>query len=77
MITQLLRTLLIIILAVYLFRFIDRYITPYFVRLFKSDRRQNSSQRGQWNRNPSGGSQRKQESLGEYIDYEEIDDNKN
>lgn len=59
---QLLRTLAIIIISYYLFRFIMRYIVPMFTKNNKDDKTG-------YRNNPSGNSGTE----GEYVDYEEVE----
>ncbi len=80
---QLLRTILIIIIAYYLIKFFMRYVMPYVLRYFirksqKHYQQTNDKHRKEGEMHIEYGPDKKgsKESLGEYIDYEEITDEK-
>jgi len=80
---QLLRTILIIIIAYYLIKFFMRYLMPWLLRYFirKSQRQyQQAEQKHRKNGDVhiDYGAEKKgsKDSLGEYVDYEEITDEK-
>lgn len=81
---QLLRTILIILIAYYLFKLLSRYVLPWLARYFirKSmsgfENRQNTGPRRNGEMNADHRADRKGalDDIGEYVDYEEIEDNK-
>ena len=80
---QLLRTILIIIVAYYLIKLFMRYVAPFLIRYFVRKAQMQEHKPGA-NRSGSGGIHVKnkgthtgnKESLGEYVDYEEITEEK-
>lgn len=84
MITQLLRTIIIIVIAYYLIRLITRYILPLVARYFIRKTQAQYQKQTEPKRKKSGeiniefAPERKgsKEELGEYIDYEEINEEK-
>jgi len=81
---QLLRTILIIIIVYYLFRLIARYVMPwlarYFIRKsmkgFEQQQQAGKRKNGEVNINYSPEKKGALDDIGEYIDYEEIDNDK-
>jgi hypothetical protein len=79
---QLLRTILIIILVYYLIKIIARYVLPvlakYFIRKAIENSQnpysQSGSKKGDIRVDHPSKKIRNQDNLGEYIDYEEIDE---
>ncbi|HPE56111.1 MAG TPA: hypothetical protein P5514_13785 [Bacteroidales bacterium] len=83
MLVQLLRTILIILIAYYLIKFFMRYVAPfilrYFVRKAQMQHQNTSSNRShqgdmhiEYNEQHKGN----KSSLGEYVDYEEVTEEK-
>jgi hypothetical protein len=78
---QLLRTILIIVIAYYLIKLIFRYVVPllarYFIRKsqknFEEQTRQ-QKKRGEMHINYTPNQKKKKDELGEYVDYEEVDE---
>ena len=81
---QLLRTILIIIIVYYLFRLFARYVMPWIARYFiqrsmkgfEQQRQKQSRKNGEINIDYSPGKKGSLDNLGEYVDYEEIDEDK-
>jgi hypothetical protein len=78
MITQILRTILVIVIAYYVIRFITRYVVPVFTGNKRSDRNVNSHEQ-QHAANQSGHTAKTRERSkkipkdeGDYVDYEEV-----
>lgn len=79
---QLLRTLLIIILVYYLIKFIARYVLPVLAKFFirkaiensQNPYSQSGSKKGDIRVEYPSKKTRNLDNLGEYTDYEEIDD---
>ncbi len=79
---QLLRTILIIIIAYYVFRLISRYVMPWLARYFikksmKGFEQQQKRQSGEVNIDHSPGKRGALDNIGEYVDYEEVEEEKN
>lgn len=78
---QLLRTILIIIIAYYLFRLISRYVMPWVARYFirksmKGFGQQQERKPGGVNFDHSPGKKGVLDDIGEYVDYEEVEEDK-
>ena len=81
---QLLRTIFIIILVYYLFRLIARYVLPWVTRYFirksmegiEKQQQPGNRKSGEINIDYSPDKKEKLENIGEYIDYEELEDDK-
>ncbi|MEZ5083092.1 MAG: hypothetical protein R2750_06560 [Bacteroidales bacterium] len=80
---QLLRTILIIIIVYYLFKLFVRYVMPYIARYFirrtvRNFENQHQSQQspGEINVEKTPPKKKPLDDLGEYVDYEEINDKK-
>jgi hypothetical protein len=81
---QLLRTILIIIIVYYLFKLLVRYVLPglarYFIRKTVEDieKQQKSQERKTGGARAENPRDKKSalDNIGEYVDYEEIDDHK-
>lgn len=82
---QLLRTILIIVIAYYLFKLIARYVMPFLARYFirKSMEAQSGQQAasarkktGEMNIEHPPAKKQQLDGIGEYVDYEEIEDDK-
>jgi len=78
---QLLRTILIIVIVYYLIRLFFRYVLPWVARYFIHRSQKNFEEQYRQRRkkediniNYTPNQKKKKDELGEYIDYEEVDD---
>ena len=82
---QLLRTILIIIIVYYAFRLFARYVMPWLARyvirksMQDAGRQQEARQKknGEVTIDPSPNRKGALDNIGEYVDYEEVDEDKN
>lgn len=81
---QLLRTILIIVIVYYLFKLFARYVMPWLARYlirksmhgFEKQQQADRRKPGDINVDYTAGKKDKLEGLGEYVDYEEINEDK-
>ena len=81
---QLLRTILIIIIIYYLFKLFARYVMPYIARYFirksmkahQQESREPERKTGEIHVDYSPQKKNRSQNLGEYIDYEEVKEDK-
>jgi hypothetical protein len=79
---QLLRTILIIVIAYYVFRLISRYVLPWVARYFLRrsmkgfEGRQQRKREGEVTIDRAPGKKGALDHIGEYVEYEEVEDDK-
>lgn len=84
MVMQLLRTILIILIVYYLFKFLSRYILPWIARYFirksmsgyDGQQKTRAHKNGEVNIDYKPDKKGALDNIGEYVEYEEIEDNK-
>ncbi len=81
MLVQLLRTILVIVIAYYIFRLISLYVLPWMARYFirrsmKGFEQQQKQQRGKVNVDHMPDRKGALDDIGEYVDYEEVEEDK-
>lgn len=79
MLVQLVRTILIIIVVYYLAKWLMRIVLPFLARYFvRKTVEQQQKQSGDFSQSTNKKTEKKNftDDLGEYVDYEEVEDNK-